>query len=69
MRVVQKRFVVEIRHWPEHKSSESNEQLYVSRALQLWFVTVIDQFCSKVAQCQIQRRASVDQSISLLCSV
>ena len=52
MRVVQKRFVVEVRHWPEHKSSESNEQLYVSRALQLWFVTVIDQFCSKVAQCQ-----------------
>ena len=55
MRVVQKRFVVEVRHWPEHKSSESNEQLYVSRVLQLWFVTVIDQFCSKVAQCQIQK--------------
>ena len=62
MRIVPKKFVVETRHWPEKKSSESTEQFFASRTLQIWFVKVIGQFCSEVAA-RLKGRSSVDLSV------
>ena len=38
---------VETSEWPEQKSSESSEQLFISRTLKLGFVKVICLVCRK----------------------